>query len=289
MLLFRLQLRIVGVSPRSELTAGRCLVKKSTSLSSDLPLSVLDYNLSYLSQKSVLSFTWGTETPMNSAVDEFRALLSRHKCVIQSEKALNNDTGYQFRLLGGQIACLFETGVRQKQGKRWESLPQEIQDFMGGVSSGDPISRKVFVVYGHDEQARDELERLLRKWQLDPLILDQLPSTGKTLIEKLEAFRDSGSYAVVLATPDDEGFPSGQEDKRFFRARQNVVLELGMMLAVLGRERVAILLKDGGQMERPSDIQGLIYIPFKVNVSEAKVQLAQEMNAVGLTIDVAHL
>jgi predicted nucleotide-binding protein len=34
-------------------------------------------------------------------------------------------------------------------------------------------------------------------------------------------------YAVVPATPDDEGHPRSKPDEKRFRARQNVVLELG--------------------------------------------------------------
>ncbi|MDJ0450546.1 TIR domain-containing protein [Methylocystis sp. JR02] len=69
------------------------------------------------------------------------------------------------------------------------------------------------------------------------------------------------------------------------RARQNVVLELGMMLAVLGRQKVAILLKSDIDMEKPSDIQGLIYIPFKENINETRLTLAKEMHSQGITID----
>ena len=41
-------------------------------------------------------------------------------------------------------------------------------------------------------------------------------------------------------------------------------------------------------MERPSDIQGLIYIPFKSDLSkEAGLLLAKEMVAAGYSIDVS--
>ena len=40
---------------------------------------------------------------------------------------------------------------------------------------------------------------------------------------------------------------------------------MGMLLARLGRENVAILLKTQEEMERPSDITGLIYMPFRDN------------------------
>ncbi len=62
-----------------------------------------------------------------------------------------------------------------------------------------------------------------------------------------------------------------------------------MLLARIGRSKVAILLSQAEEMERPSDIEGLIYIPFKENVEEAKVSLAKEMRNNGYTIDIANL
>ena len=62
-----------------------------------------------------------------------------------------------------------------------------------------------------------------------------------------------------------------------------------MMLAHLGRSRVAVLLKDVKNMERPSDIQGLIYIPFSDSVKDAGVTLAKEMAQQGFRIDVKKL
>jgi len=64
----------------------------------------------------------------------------------------------------------------------------------------------------------------------------------------------------------------------------------GMLLSKLGRSKVAILLKQQDKMERPSDIQGLIYIAFKEDLAkEAGVLLAKEMAAQGYRIDVAKL
>jgi predicted nucleotide-binding protein len=158
------------------------------------------------------------------------------------------------------------------------------------VAQPDGPSKKVFVVYGHDEAARTQLDAMLRRWGLEPVILDQLPSKGQTIIEKLEDYTEDVGFGVVLATPDDLGYPKDHEDQKAYRARQNVVLELGMLLVKLGRPKVAILLGNQVEMERPSDIQGLIYIPFKENLQkEAGTLLAKEMAAQGYTIDVAKL
>ena len=67
------------------------------------------------------------------------------------------------------------------------------------------------------------------------------------------------------------------------------MLELGMLLSRLGRSRVAILLKNTEDMEKPSDIHGLIYIPFTSDVKETTVDLAKEMNKNGYYIDISKL
>jgi predicted nucleotide-binding protein len=48
-------------------------------------------------------------------------------------------------------------------------------------------------------------------------------------------------------------------------------------------------LKQSVDMERPSDIHGLIYIPFRESLEEVKLQLGQEMNARGLNVNLNKL
>lgn len=75
------------------------------------------------------------------------------------------------------------------------------------------------------------------------------------------------------------------ENKKKYRVRQNVILELGMFLAKLGRDKVAILLKSYENFEKPSDIDGLIYIPFTNKVDEVTVNLVKELSKQGYHID----
>ena len=214
---------------------------------------------------------------------------------ISGKSALSNGTGVQLVLSNGIKVNIFNTGKVQvcKAKAALAGEEEEIRGLLEGSkvtpANQSKIVRNVFVVYGHDDPAKRDLENMLRRWDLNPIILDQLPSEGQTIIEKLEKFRGQASYAIVLATPDDEGHKAGKTDEKTFRARQNVVLELGMMLAHLGRSKVAILIKDPDKMERPSDIQGLMYIPFKDNVDDAKVVLAKELDAQGIHVDVKKL
>lgn len=202
--------------------------------------------------------------------------------------------GVQFKFRNGSKVNVYDKGTVTPQGKHVDEVkailgmaaPSQAQQSTQGTIGQ---RKKVFVVYGHDTDARSELEAMLRRWDLEPLILDQLPSEGQTIIEKLEKYTSEANFCVVLATPDDVGHRDGHEDEKAYRARQNVVLELGMMLSTLGRTNVAILLKQQENMERPSDIQGLLYIPFKDSVSDAALLLAKEMAAQGYKIDISKL
>ena len=124
---------------------------------------------------------------------------------------------------------------------------------------------------------------MLLRMNLKPVILSNMAPEGKTIIEALMA-NANVKYAVILLTPDDEGHRANHPDEKKSRARQNVVLELGMFLTALGRERVAILHK--GNLELPSDINGLIYIPFQNSVQEAKNKLASSLQKAGFYIDI---
>lgn len=231
--------------------------------------------------------------------DQVVAIMTANGFSVDSETAIQY--GCQLRFTNGSLVSVFDSGKVVPQGREMDQVKQLLGLVPGqaaaaparavvAVTAQPAANRKVFVVYGHDDQARARLDAMLRRWGLEPLILDQLPSEGQTIIEKLEKYTEDARFAVVLATPDDEGHRRGHPDEQALRARQNVVLELGMLLAKLGRPRVAILLHQQEMMERPSDIQGLIYIPFKDNLErEAGLLLAKEMTAAGYQIDVAKI
>jgi predicted nucleotide-binding protein len=65
------------------------------------------------------------------------------------------------------------------------------------------------------------------------------------------------------------------------RACQNVVFELGFFIGALGPERVAAIVK--GDIERPSDFDGVVYISF--DKEDCHTKLGQELKAGGYNID----
>ena len=125
------------------------------------------------------------------------------------------------------------------------------------------LNKNIFVVHGHDEGSKEAVARFILKLGLNPIILNEQPNAGKTIIEKFEASSEEVSSAVVLLTPDDMGYPKDRPEEIKPRARQNVILELGYFVAKLGRSRVCALYK--GDVEIPSDYLGVIYLKMDSN------------------------
>jgi predicted nucleotide-binding protein len=106
--------------------------------------------------------------------------------------------------------------------------------------------------YGHDTAAREDLELVLHKLGIKPIVLENLPADGDSIIEKLEHYlgkRGNVGFACVLLPPDDEGHLAGKPELKKYRARQNVILELRMVLATAtnGPARHSTILFTNGQ------------------------------------------
>jgi len=158
--------------------------------------------------------------------------------------------------------------------------------FEANRSDTDPSATRVFVVHGHDEVAREQLERILMILGLEPFVLQNTAGGGLTIIEALErqiGKEPEAKFGIVLMTPDDVGYAKNQgQEKADDRSRQNVVLEMGMLLSSLTRDKVVVLVK--GHVELPSDAQGIIYLHFNDHVKEKATQLAERLANAGFDI-----
>lgn len=140
---------------------------------------------------------------------------------------------------------------------------------------------KVFIVHGHDEITKIQTARFIENLGLEAIILQEQPSSGKTIIEKIEEYTNVG-YGIVLYTPCDVGATKDRKDNLNQRARQNVVLEHGFLMGKLGRQNICALVK--GDIEKPSDISGIVYLPID-ELGGWKYKLANEMKQSGYEID----
>ena len=142
--------------------------------------------------------------------------------------------------------------------------------------------QRVFIVHGHDHGRTHEVARFLTAvTHNEPVILHEQANEGRAIIEKFESHAADAAYAVVIATADDVGRAKDADTERP-RPRQNVILELGFFFGSLGRARVALLYEEG--VERPSDIDGVLYVPLDA-AGAWKPALARELKAAGVGVD----
>lgn len=142
-------------------------------------------------------------------------------------------------------------------------------------------TKKVFIIHGRDNEAKEAVARFLERLDLEPVILHEQPNEGRTIIEKFEEHAQA-AFAVVLLTPDDAGALESEKDKLKPRARQNVIFEFGYFIGRLGRKRVCALTK--GDLEMPSDYDGVLYVPLDAD-GAWRMRLVKELKAAGLNVD----
>lgn len=163
--------------------------------------------------------------------------------------------GHHFFYSGKKVIA----GIHSLTGQLIIPFVRDYKNYVQSKGSAEavlrpPFSRKVFIVHGHDDGARETVARFLERIGLEAIILHEQANQGRTIIEKVVANSDVG-FAVVLLTPDDEGCAKGGNPEP--RARQNVLLELGYFIGRLGRDKVCALKR--GSLEIPSDFAGIVW------------------------------
>lgn len=157
------------------------------------------------------------------------------------------------------------------------------------TKTGQPSSRaqsrstqeaKIFIVHGHDNAAKLELKNYLQNTLKlpEPIILHEKPNHGYTIFQKLEKHAIDATCAFILLTPDDVMASDSEGDDRLYRARQNVILELGYFLGFFGRESGRVILLHKGTLDIPSDIHGIVYIDITNGIEAAGEKIRLELS-----------
>lgn len=138
-------------------------------------------------------------------------------------------------------------------------------------------STKIFIVHGHNNAVKFEVDGFLKKLSLTPIILHEQVNAGRTIIEKFEFYANANvGFAVILLTGDDVGkAKTGTDDSP--RARQNVIFEWGFFVGKLGRKGVCVLHEKN--VDIPSDLHGVVY--SSLDDRGWQIDLAKELRAAG--------
>lgn len=162
------------------------------------------------------------------------------------------------------------------------SLVMAIEDVLRSIPSqrqGLRPAPKVFIAHGHDNATRETVATFLLSIGIKPIVLFDEVDGGDTIIEKLERCCREAAFAFILLTPDDYGYPKENPTAIKSRARQNVIFELGYLVARLGRRRVRVLYQQG--VEIPTNFLGVVYINMD-DAGKWRSYLTRELKDAGI-------
>ena len=143
-------------------------------------------------------------------------------------------------------------------------------------------SNKIFVIHGHDNEMKSDVTQTLQKLDLDPIILHETPNSEQTLIEKISDYAHV-SFAVVLLSPDDLAYPEEKTpEEAKYRAKQNVIFELGYFLGLLGKQNVIAIYRKKKGFEIPNNYNGVLWIEYKTGWY---FELIRELQAANFDVD----
>lgn len=173
-----------------------------------------------------------------------------------------------------------------------EAKRQNLQVTLEGLISTSPdewlirpsksTDFSIFIIHGHDEDARLELISLLEmNYNVQIVIMKSSTHPSLTIPEIFEKCVEDCNLAIALLTPDDVGAKVG-EDSFSARARQNVLIELGWFWGRFGRDHMLMLSR--GHVEMPSDLSGLKLVKFAKKVEETRLDIDGFMRYHGVEI-----
>jgi predicted nucleotide-binding protein len=165
------------------------------------------------------------------------------------------------------------------------------------------LEQNVFIVHGRDETSLKDLEVLLLRHNVRPIILKHEERNAQSILESLELTLRKCKAGFILVTPDDEGrfkerstlrslfnrpffgltvARSKKTNEPFeFRARENVIFETGLLFSKFRQsKRVAILLQKPAVL--PSDLKGILYDEFRT-INDIEARITARLQSWGMT------
>lgn len=122
-------------------------------------------------------------------------------------------------------------------------------------------SNRIFISHGRSEEWRKLQSYLEKDLKYTTLELAQEANLGRTILQKLYEEAKKCSISVIVMTGDDTS------DTGETRTRENVMHEIGFFQGFYGLSNVVLLHEIGVNI--PSNIHGLVYIPFPKDTIEA--------------------
>lgn len=131
----------------------------------------------------------------------------------------------------------------------------------------------IFISHGRSNEWYKVQAFLEKDLGYSTIELAQQPNLGRTVLQKLDEEATKCHSAIIVMTGDDE-FETGE-----IRARENVLHEIGFFQGKLGLDKIVVLHEESVNI--PSNIHGLVYIPFPKDTVEATLgALSRELKVI---------
>lgn len=140
--------------------------------------------------------------------------------------------------------------------------------------------RRLFLVHGRDRDAGDQLELALHRLLPNTTDIINFGGHDYNIYAALEGASKHGFSAdigIVLMTPDDIGYTiTDGPDSAVQRTSQGTLLDTGLLLSTLTRERVVIVMK--GSIEIPLALRDIRAFVYNNHVREVVQELYQYLD-----------
>jgi predicted nucleotide-binding protein len=197
-------------------------------------------------------------------------------------KSISFKLGIHFAGMDGSIYDKSWTKGQGKMLNLFKIIKEELTLDTDTKLKNDRVefSNKIFIVHGHEEEIKNQLEIFLNEIGLEAIVLHRKPDEGMTIIEKFEKHSKDASYAFILLTPDDICYSA---KKKEMRARQNVIFEFGYFVGKLGRDRVCCIYKEN--ISLPTDVLGMLYKNIQNKIEEKSLEILKELKKAGYNVE----
>ena len=149
------------------------------------------------------------------------------------------------------------------------------------------LLNNIFIVYGHNKNMRINVTKYIRRLGIRPIdLMESSPSGIRTIFDSLNYCANTIECAIILLSADDTVVDDSHEFTSY-RARQNVIFEMGFFAGVLGRDRVIVMYEPKEKFEFPSDIAGVYYTQYKDD-NRWKQELRSHLKKIGFQLGKAN-
>ena len=134
---------------------------------------------------------------------------------------------------------------------------------------------KAFIAHGGDSPALSKLKSFLEALGVQPLIVEEQPSEGRSVGENVDWYARQADCAIILATKGDIDGKTGR-----FIPRGNVLIEIGKSQELF-KDRIIYLLQAGVKL--PTNINEKVRARFtSEKMDDAFIKIAKELKKFGI-------